>query len=129
MFRGVILIIVCLGALTTGCGSDGGSSDAGCGSKNLFSNWTLGAVTLSFAGMDFDSIYSYQVQFSGGEICEMDVQFSGTQCSGSTSVTNAAYVSGGAGDPGCAAFDGPSTFTKSAAGLELCDVSGCNTLQ
>lgn len=122
-----------MAVLLSGCGGGGGgggdSVSAGCGSKDLFSNWTYQTTTLSLAGFEFGQSEVYQIQFSGGEICLMDVVINGNQCSGSIGISNSTYSGGGPGDPGCSIFNGPNTYTKSASGLEVCDVSSCAVYQ
>jgi hypothetical protein len=107
-------------------------SVVGCGSgKSLFSSWTsqsTGAVYDFSAGQ----MGSFQMVFifAGGGQCEATVTMGGSEESGSYVLSDAAYTSGGLGDPGCGSINGSGSFTKTDTILTICPSSGgCATLE
>lgn len=124
-----LLLVLLTGLSIAGCKS-GGSSAAGCGSKDFFSQWTAndGSHYLDFTGGVFNSTYATSFNFGGGVACNFDVTGSGAQCGGSIVVANSTHNGIGA-DPGCNTFNGTYTFGKNANGLSICDSGGCTDYQ
>jgi len=129
------ILLVLFAILLSACGKDGGSSSGGesCGSKALFSQWSYisqgNPIVLDLTGIVLNKPFLYQVVAGGGETCQMELTFTGTECTGVETVANSTYTGGGAGDPGCVNFNGTETYTKSSSGLTLCENGNCYTLQ
>lgn len=123
MFLGTMMVL-----MASGCGGKGGDSPAAlaCGSKALASVWTYSGSTISLVGLTLNQPGVLGIQTAGGEMCSMDILFSGDDCSGVLSIQNSTYTGGGAGDPGCATMNGISTYSKSDSGLNICDPGPAN---
>ena len=115
-----------------GCGESGGGGDGS--SKSLFSEWTRSdnQFYVDLTDASFSTTFIMGFVLSSGEICACNAVISGSESSGSATVSSCSYVSGGSGDPGCASIwengGSPYTYTKSGSTLELCDnPSSCGT--
>jgi hypothetical protein len=110
-------------SIITGCLHD----DDDPASKDLFSLWTEDGTDAKF---DFSSgklneSFPMAFFFVGGEICNCDLLFLGTQSSGSWVLNSCVYDFGsGAGDPGCNALNGTGTYSKAATVLTITDSLG-----
>jgi len=117
--------LVCV--LGSGCGTDPGSGGPNPVflAKSLYSDWspTSGSVTLDLTEGEIGPCTVYW-RYGSGAICLGVASISGTQTSGTLSVTNSTYISGGGGDPGCASWIGSYSFAKTGTTLELCMTGG-----
>lgn len=113
-----LLALTCLLALS----SCGGSDPAPGPSKALFSVWTADDNTdiIDLRGGTFGSGQTFVYQLTSGEICACNAAFGGSESSATAVLTGCAYVSGGGGDPGCAALSRSYTLANVAAKLTLC---------
>ncbi len=122
----LILGLVSL-VLLSACGSGGGGNSSSAASKDLFSKWTrTDGLVLDLSTASFSLRQSIDVNFTNGAYCTCGAAMAGSQDSGTYAMGNCHYVSGGSGDPGCAALQVSGTYTKSSSTLTMCDAS-CGT--
>lgn len=124
LFSGIVLTAVA-------CGSGGGGSSSSSSSKALWSTWTSSndELVLNLNGGQFNDTQGFYliVEPSGAE-CLCQFNASGSNSSGSYSLTGCAYSSGGSGDPGCATLDQTGTFTNNGTNLTACTTgNACTT--
>lgn len=117
------ILFLAVAALISGCAKENGSTP----SKNLFSLWTADAnqATLDLRAANFGS-QTIGFLFVGGASCSCTMNISGSQSSGTYTLSGCSYVSGGGGDPGCASLNGSGTYTNAGAVLSIC-TSSCST--
>ncbi len=100
--------------------------------KSIFSVWTRSNNTLSvnLSGGSLNVPFSLKVTFASGEECNTSITFSGSEESGSYSITGSTYVSGtGSGtDPGCSSLNEVGTYVRENVSLKFCANGGTCTL-
>lgn len=112
-------------SMITGCGGSNSSTSSSCGSKDLMSLWTKTDQSFQF-NLQGRALYitsDYTLSISGAS-CTMDLQIRGSQCSGLYETSNSTWNGDGGSDPGCSSLNVTETYTKSDAGLRLCNLAG-----
>jgi hypothetical protein len=118
---------VCVGlslAVLLGCSNGGGGSGSGvsCGTKSLYSVWTLPNQSFSFslANLTLNQNSTLQVTFSGStKACTGTARMDGSDCGGTYSITGMTWNGQGGSDPGCSSLNETGTWSKSDAGLKF----------
>jgi hypothetical protein len=100
----------------------GGKSDPAAPSKSLFSSWANdnGHEVIDLTGGQMGSGQGFVYTLTTGEKCLCSAAIGGTEASATAVLTGCAYVSGGGGDPGCAALNTSYTLSDAAAKLTIC---------
>lgn len=123
-------LLGCLMFLVLAACAKGGSGDSGGGAtKDLFDIWTRDdlALTLDLRSGTFGA-FTMTWTLSDGSHCTSTINVSGSQSSGSYSVSGSVYSGGGSGDPGCSSLDDTGTYSKTATILTICSsTNGCGT--
>lgn len=119
-----LIMLLCLVVLSS-CGKD---NPAAAASKSLFSSWAAddGSEVLDLSSATMGSGQVFGLQLTTGEICACNMAIGGTEASATAVLTGCAYISGGGGDPGCAALNATYTMTNANAKMTLCG-SSCTT--
>jgi hypothetical protein len=119
----VLLVLAFFGL---GCAQGGGSSSSGTTPKSIFSLWTATDLSLTFdiTGQTFGT-FGVAFVLSSGEQCNTTVNVSGSETSGTYSISGSTYVpsTGGGSDPGCAGFNQSGNYSKSGSDLTFCSTS------
>jgi hypothetical protein len=119
-FLTLVLFLLCACAKA---GSDSASAQSNNqGKPALFSRWISDdlTTTIDFKNGALDQPFSFTWSFKSGAICTSNIIINGDDYSfGTAVISNSAYVSGGSGDPGCAALDSNDYLSYSLAGGEM----------
>ena len=119
------ILLLVITAFIYGCSSGGG--DSAPASKDLFSLWTEDGTNskFDFTGGSFSNSFPFTLFFVGGEACNCDLTFLGTQASGSWILNSCVYDFGsGSGDPGCNALNSTGTYSKASTILTITNSTG-----
>jgi V8-like Glu-specific endopeptidase len=95
--------------------------------QNLWTSSSGTVITINLSQTPVNGVVDpVSFSFNTGEICYCSATLVGNETSGTASFSLCYYLSGGAGDPGCAAMGGSGSYTVSGSTLTLCK-PGCTT--
>ena len=129
--KNLILILAMISM--SGCGSDSGDGSTTIGEtcgKDITSAWETRATepidfAIDFSDFTIGFTKAMDLEFASGEVCRFDTKIEGTDCSGEIKTSNASYIGGGSGDPGCSDFNGTREYDINIITMEMCLNNDC----
>ena len=119
-----VLILAILIA-TCSCAKKGGDEPAA--AKSIFSLWRPLTSNATLTSLDMSLSHfgssTFLWTFNSGAKCLSNLSLTGTEASGSYTLSSTTYTGGWSGDPGCSSLDQGGTYSKSGSLLSICSPS------